>query len=375
MACCHNVAIKSATAQAVQIRSTSVDLVLNQSLKSKLEACQSRPGGEAIEMRCEWRIRFVSLLVVASAALATPAYCRANHPVTDSQPTPGIYLPPNEQHPAVGLPVYRKSNHGVYVSVGTERSFIGAALSSAQALFVIDYDAQAIRFAKINRALLAASTDRADYLKLRLSAPPELWRLRSRPLADEDKEMLANPASWTFWDNKVRQNQTAWNNAFGHFHTEPKVSSDPFFAANYLFDDRLYRHLSQLAKGSLIWARQLDLRHENEVRSLCEELKSKGLTLGVIDTSDVPNSSETGTSVAARYVKVISPYAPDTAIFLNTAPTGGQGVHWSYFAFSNRSIRGRDTTTIKRWYEIEMKKISSSDQAQALLDDLDAIGH
>jgi hypothetical protein len=97
--------------------------------------------------------------------------------------------------------------------------------------------------------------------------------------------------------------------------------------------------------------------------------------LGVIDTSDVPNAPEDGTSIAAQYVKQISQYAPDNAIFLNTAPTGGHGVHWSYFALSNRNIRGRDSTTIKRWYEIEMKKIGSSDQPQSLLDDPDAIHH
>jgi hypothetical protein len=107
-----------------------------------------------------------------------------------------------------------------------------------------------------------------------------------------------------------------------------------------------------------IWALQLDLRHENEVRSFCEELKSRALTLGVIDTSDVPNASETGASVAAQYVKLISRYAPDNAVFLNTAPRGGHRVHWSYFAFSNRKNRGRDPNTIKRWYEIEMRKIS-----------------
>ena len=99
-----------------------------------------------------------------------------------------------------------------------------------------------------------------------------------------------------------------------------------------------------------IWARQLDLRHENEVRSLCEELKSRGLRLGVIDTSDVPNGPAGGTSVAAQYVHLISQYAPDSAIFLNTAPTRGQGVRWSYFGFSNKTIRGRDLNTIKRWY-------------------------
>jgi hypothetical protein len=48
------------------------------------------------------------------------------------QPTPGIYIPPNEQHPAVALPIFRKSNQGVYISVGTERAFIGSALREQQ---------------------------------------------------------------------------------------------------------------------------------------------------------------------------------------------------------------------------------------------------
>jgi len=326
-------------------------------------------------MWCEWRIRFVALVAVACTVLAAPANSQAGGSATESQPTQGIYLPPNEQHPAVALTIYRRSNHGVYVSVGSERSFIGAALSRAPALFVVDYDPQTIRFANINRALLAASTDRADYLNLRLRASPDVWQQRSQRLASEDKETLANPDSWTFWDEKVRKNLTAWDNAFGHFHTEPKGPSDPFFAANYLFDDRLYSQLSQLAKGSRIWARQLDLRHENEVRLLCEELKSRGLILGVIDTSDVPNASGAGTSVAAQYIELISQYAPDSAIFLNTAPSGGHGVHWSYFAFSNRKIRGRDANTIQRWYEIEMQKISSTDELQHLLDDPDATNH
>ena len=321
------------------------------------------------------RIRVVRLVVVVSAALSAFVYSQANHPATESQPIPGMYLPPNEQHPAVALPIYSKSNHGVYVSVGTERSFIGAALSRANALFVIDYDPETIQFAKINRALLAASADRADYLNLRLNAPSEVWQQRVQRLAAEDKEALSNPESWSFWDKKVRKNQTAWNSAFGHFHNESKNPNDAFFAANYLFDDRLYSQLSQLAKGSRIWALRLDLRHDNEVRSLCEGLKSKGFTLGIIDTSDVPNGSPDGTSVAAQYVHLISRYAPDNAIFLNTAPTGGQGVHWTYFGFSAQKIRGRDSNTIRRWYEIEIKKISSSDQAQCLLDDPDATNH
>ena len=324
-------------------------------------------------MWCKLTIRFAGLFVAISAAvLAAPSRSQAT---AESQPTPGIYLPPNEQHPEVAIPIYTRSNHGVYVSVGTERSFMGAALSRASALFVIDYDPDAIRFAKINRALLAAGTSRADYVILRLTAPPELWQQRSRLLAAEDKAILANPDSWTFWDTKVRKNETAWDNAFGHFHTAPKAPGDPFYAADYLFDDRLYAHLHQLARAARIWAHQLDLRHEKEIRAFCEQLKSKGLALGILDTSDVPNSTETGTSIAAQYVSLFSQYAPAGAIFLNTAPTGGHGVRWSYFAFSNSRIRNRDAATIKRWYEIEMKKISSTDQRQALFDDPDATNH
>jgi hypothetical protein len=335
----------------------------------------SRHQGEPIEMRRQWRIRFASLVVLACAALVLSTHSQANHPATESRPTPGIYIPPNEQHPAVALPILRKSNHGVYVSVGTERSFIGAALTRAKGLFVIDYDAEAIRFANINRALLAASTDRADYVNMRLNASHDVWLQRSQKLRSEDRETLANPDSWTFWDKRVRKNESAWDNALKHFHTEPKKPSDPFFAADYLFNEDLYSHLRMLARSSRIWSRVVDLRHDNEMLALCTELKSKGLGLGVIDTSDVPNSSPDGTSVAARYIKLLSQCAQDDTLFLNTAPAGSLGVRWSYFAFTNKAIRGHDQTTIQKWFEIEMKRISTSQQLLALLDDADAISH
>lgn len=325
-------------------------------------------------MELAWAIRWC-FSAVALAAFVTRCDAQANGLSAERQPHPGIYIPPNEQHPAVGLPIYGKSNHGVYISVGTERSFMGAALTRADALYVIDYDPEAIRFANINRALLAASSSRADYLDLRLRASEDVWRQRSRQLAGEDRDTLANPNSWTFWDQKIRRNVTAWDNALGHFHTQPAKPGDPFFAANYLFEDGLYGHLRRLARSRGIWARTLDLRHEKDIRALCAELKAKGLKLGVIDTSDVPNGSGDGANLAARYVKVFSEYAEADTLFLNTAPAGGGGVRWSYFAFSNAKIRGHDQATIQRWYEIELKKISASAQLRAFLDDPDVTSH
>lgn len=320
-----------------------------------------------------WAVRTGFILAFAFTLMRVSCFPQAQGHAAKAGPSiPGAYLPPNEQHPALALPIYRKSNHGVYVSVGTERSFIGAALSGAKGLYVIDYDLLAVQFAKINRALLAASTNRADYVNLRLNASQDVWRQRSQQLRGEDKAALASPDSWAFWDKRVRN---SWATGFGHFHIAPQHRDDPFFAENYLFEDRLYSHLSRLAKSARIWARLVDLRHENEVRALCDDLKSKGLPLGVIDTSDVPSADFGGASVAARYVMLFSQYAQDSTLFLSTAAAHPPDVSWSYYAFRCGKILGHDANTIQRWYEIEMKKIGATQQLLTLLDDLDAINH
>lgn len=317
-------------------------------------------------------VRTSCILAVSFALLQANCFSQTGgHAATTGPSKPGIYLPPNEQHPAVALPIYRKSNHGVYVSVGTERSFVGAALTRANALYVIDYDPLTVRFAKVNRALLAASTNRSDYINLRLAGSQDVWRQRSLHLAGEDKDTLASRDSWAFWDKEVRK---SWDSGFGHFHIRPQHPDDPFFAADYLYDDRLYGHLSRLAKSARIWARLVDLRHDNEVRAFCEDLKSKGLLLGVVDTSDVPNV-ESGASIAAHYVLLFSQYARDETLFLSTAATSPPGINWSYYAFSRSKVWGHDDHTIQRWYEIEMKKIGATRELLALVDDPDATNH
>jgi hypothetical protein len=326
-----------------------------------------------ILMARAWAVQTGFILAFAFTLLRVNCFSQAEGPAAKAGPgIPGAYLPPNEQHPALALPIYRNSNHGVYVSVGTERSFIGAALTGAKGLYVIDYDLLAVRFAKVNRALLAVSRNRADYVQLRLTAPRNVWQQRSQELLGEDKETLASPDSWAFWDKRVRK---SWAPGFGHFHIAPQQADDPFFAANYLFDDRLYIHLRSLARSARIWARHVDLRREKEVRALCDDLKSKGLPLGVVDTSDVPSADFGGASVAARYVMLFSRYAQDDTLFLSTAATHPPGINWSYYAFSRGKVRGHDDNTIQRWYEIEMKKISATQQLLAMLDDPDAINH
>lgn len=124
-----------------------------------------------------------------------------------------MYVPPIGQHPAVALPIWRLSNHEAYQSVGTVRSFMGAAVTRAAVLVVVDYD-PTVRFAEINRAPLAGSHGREDYLALRFSVPAQVWQERNTDVAVEDAKTPSDEKAWAFWKEKVRENTTAWSGAF-----------------------------------------------------------------------------------------------------------------------------------------------------------------
>ena len=290
------------------------------------------------------------------------------------QPRPGMFLAPNEQHPAVALPIWLKSNHGTYVSVGTERSFMGAAVTRAAALIVVDYDSKVVQFAAVNRALLAASHGREDYLFLRLTAPATVWAERAVGVKDEDGKTLRDESSWSFWKENVRENTAAWSGAFANFNKPTDRADGPFAQTNYLFDDQLYEHLRRLAKDGRIWTRILDLRDEKMVRKLCEDMRANGMKLGVVDTSNVPDEGEAGPEAAGKYVVWFSTWAEASTLFLSTETAKRPAdTYWSYFAFTGKAVKGRSAERIKRWYVAETEKLRADSETRALVDDPDVV--
>jgi len=285
-----------------------------------------------------------------------------------------MYLPPNEQYPAVALPIWRQSNHEAYVSVGTERSFMGAAVARAEALVVVDYDPEVIQFAAINRALLAASHSREDYIVLRLTATAEIWAQRAAEVGHEDGRTLLDQSSWSFWKKSVRENTKAWSGAFEHFNRPANKVDGPFAQTNYMFADQLYEHLRTLAKRGCIWTRLLDHRDEKMLTKVCDEMYTSGLKLGVVDTSNVPGEWEGGAAAAGKYVSWFSRWAVANTLFLSTEPANQQSAsHWSYFAFTGKAVRGRSAERIQRWYEEEIAKLRADPRTLALVDDPDVV--
>ena len=332
-------------------------------------------GGTSNETRVHRLALIASCVLALSASAPVETQTKQGDATTAGrQPSFGMYVPPNEQHPAVALPIWKQSNHGAYVSVGTERSFMGAAVTQAEALVVIDYDAAIVEFAAINRALLAVSHGREDYITLRLTASPEVWAKRAAEVGLEDAKTLRDKNAFAFWRAKVRENTTAWSAAFEHFNKQASKPDGAFVQTNYMFDDQLYEHLHQLAQKGRIWMRTVDLRDEQAVRRLCEDIRAKGWRLGVVDTSNVQDVAEAGPAAAGQYVAWFSPFAEDDTLFLNTERANRQAdTYWSYFAFRGKTVKGRDAKTIERWYKKEIAKLGSDEQTRADVDDREIV--
>lgn len=166
------------------------------------------------------------------------------------------FVAPNEMQPGDALPLLRNSPAaatGLYVRVGTERAYVGAALAKATALLLVDIDPQAVRFNRINRALLKTSRSREDYLKLRLHASQKDWITRGHLLPKNDlivRPYLAGQEHFDWWHKRVRSDP-----GFVPLHlaTESTSKGRPtgewaFRAANYLHDAALFTHLKNLAE-------------------------------------------------------------------------------------------------------------------------------
>lgn len=146
---------------------------------------------------------------------------------------------------------------GIFVSVGSERAFMAAALArdKVETLVIVDIDPRILFFNRINKALLAVSRNREDYLRLRLEASFEsiLARVRETDLtlSPENRAALEDSANWSWWSAQVQK-----ANGWSEFHNK---DSDVYKGANYLFDDVLFNAISKLAKENRIVVLEADL--------------------------------------------------------------------------------------------------------------------
>lgn len=197
------------------------------------------------------------------------------------------FLVPNEKNLGLVRSQFSTGATGIYVSVGTERGFMSAALTGekTKALVLIDRDANVASFNHVNKALLALARSREDYLQLRLQSSFE--DLQKRVLQDphlsaENKETLMDASIWQWWQLQVQQS-AEWR----VFHQDPRLREDTSYRdTNYLFDDQLFQAVSSLAKQNKIFVMHSDLAADQVVFGLTELSQHLQQRLSYVDLSN-----------------------------------------------------------------------------------------
>jgi hypothetical protein len=233
------------------------------------------------------------------------------------------YIIPNEEYPQHARKILSKAPSGLYVSVGTERGFIGVSQAKgASHLLLLDNNSDVVNFNKINIELLKLSETREDYLQLRHAENRQVWldRLKKNSLhSGKENILLSQEETWKSWKSKLG------SKGWAQFHRRPGkglTQFTKFKKANYLYSDRLFSKIQRLAKNDRVQAEHFDFSSEDSVRSLVVGIKKSGLPLSVVDMSNAVDNMYIKKSQVQFIIEEFNKVAEPKSIFLSTVMAG-----------------------------------------------------
>lgn len=276
----------------------------------------------------------------------------------------GVFVVPNERHPKDMRRILEKSPGGAYVTVGTERGFIAAALAPAITHLVLaDIDPAVYAYNRTNIALLRLARTREEYAGLRESAPHRRWVELARARGMEELlPVLGDAGAFREWRGNQRRNLSASRfslarDAWQRFvrdrlpwlspGTPGEESRRPEFEeVNYLRDEALFAKVKALADQGRIRPLVADLGDEKTVGALARGLARSGVPLGTLDLSNVWNSVYLKARAVITLVESFAAVASRESLLLIT--DGGGGVMgytgpspWIYLGFRFGDIAAR----------------------------------
>lgn len=222
--------------------------------------------------------------------------------------TSGRSLLPNELNLADFESLWKLEGgvqHKAYLSVGSERAFIGASLSRLGYLVGIDFDPSIVKFNKLNARVLALSESRSDYLTIRFFYS----------YSELEKKMRASlhglghitESEWNWWQKQ--QHTSSWRQFLieSEDHSKSLMTADrnlsQFKTLFYWNNDQNWFHLRELARSRKMAFYQLDLNHSVNLELIMSYLSHLGIKPGIFDSSNTLDYI--GSKVMARAVKII----------------------------------------------------------------------
>lgn len=193
------------------------------------------------------------------------------------------FVRPNERDPQDSIKILRLAPSGIYLSVGSERGFIGTALAqNTSHLLLVDKDPKVYIFNRLNILLLTMAKNLEDYQFLRFHAGHNLIVARARQLNlnFEDIEFLSNVDVFHFLKFLVRN----------PFFIRPISVWAPFSSIggsiHYMNNSNHFDKLSKLAKSGRIKSVIGDLSSDVDLKIISDIAEEWGSRVSVLDISN-----------------------------------------------------------------------------------------
>jgi hypothetical protein len=266
------------------------------------------------------------------------------------------FLFSNERYPQDAESIWKEAGPGAYLAVGTERGFIGFAMSTgATHLVLLDVDTEVAHFNRANRALLAVASSRQEYVSLRTTMDSSIWHATAlaSPEKSEARRILSDPREFEFW-TQARASQTIEGGLMpGQLFAalenpdEKSLQQGFFLKGNYLHDDVLFKRLHEAAREGRIHVDVVNLKQTKNFGVIIAALKDKGIPLSVLDISNTWWERFVTLQKTAELIKACGPIEVKGSLFLATAKFSGIDVNrWVYLAYPFSEISnlgGADT--------------------------------
>jgi hypothetical protein len=237
------------------------------------------------------------------------------------------------------LPTLQIAQPGTLVSVGTERAFMAAANSpSIDSLIIIDRSEAIVTYDRINVLLLKMAKSREHYLRLRLHPEESEWSAMAQEagLSSGDKELLSTYIDQ--WKTYVTSGRL-----FTKFHRPPTSETSAFAGVNYLFDDKSFARIQNLARANRIQIHHFDLEDSEKVNAVVSELKQSGRTVSILDISNAYYSQYMSKEAITKLLTSFDEVASDQTFLVTTEQPLIGSFHYSVYDFEHlRKYRGME---------------------------------
>lgn len=243
------------------------------------------------------------------------------------------YVIPNEIYPEEAKNIWQQAPKGAYISVGTERGFIGASLTPlATHLILIDLVPEIVFFNRMNVLLLKISSSLNDYLSLRQATSFDRWQeavMKTSDLSLQERELL---------------NSRIFFEKFKALQEEPTArlqNPSMFVGSSYLRSDEQYHKLREMAQADRIWVGLGNLLDGDFLQEINDRLVSKGISISVLDLSNAWDYHYTGANGLNQIIAKLESSLKENSILLVTnvrKKISSSMYEWSYHGFRHSAL-------------------------------------